>query len=175
MNTFCKLKTYICSALVLAIAFTAPLAAVSSAGDKVSDLISSCPWIGLIAKEVSYGPITISNLNIADAGKLAFCEPGEKIEGSLKYKIDAKKLDSWNVHHIIVGLRGQDAQSCITHSIGVWDKKGKANFSFTAPQEKGIYEVCFDYQEAALCCNAIDEWHNHPPAHKATIGILVVE
>jgi len=156
-------------------ALSAPLAAADSLGDKANQLISSCPWIGLIAKEVTYGPITIGKLDIDGAGRLVFCQPGEKIEGTVRYKIDAAKLDSMHNHHIIVGIRDEDAQSCITHSLGVWDKKGTASFSFSAPVEKGVYEVCFDYHTAVLCGDALQKWHSYPPAKKTTIGIIVVE
>lgn len=138
-------------------------------------MLYSCPWIGLIAKEVSYGPVTISKVNIEKSGKLVFCEPGETISGTVHYKVDAAKFESWNLHHIIVGLRDQDAQNCILHSLGVCDDKGRASFSFVAPQEKGIYELCFDYHRAMFCSKAIEEWHAHSPSQKATIGIVVVE
>ncbi len=164
-----------CCATLFACALAVPIAAVESPGDKITEIIKSCPWIGLVAEEVTYGPITISKLDIAHAGRLVFCKPAEKIEGTLKYKIDADKLDSWEFHHIIVGLRKQDAQSCITHSLGVWNKKGKASFSFNAPVEKGIYELCFDYYEATLCSDALKQWLDNPPAHRATIGIVVVD
>jgi hypothetical protein len=175
MTTFLKLQNLVLSATLLTGTLCAPLMAADSPSDKISDLISSCPWIGLVAKEVTYGPITVSKLNIEGAGRLVFCEPDEEIEGTLKYKIDASQLDSWHLHHIVVGLRKEDAQNCLTHSLGVWDKKGKASFSFKAPHEKGIYEVCFGYYNAVLCSDAIQEWNDNPPDHAATIGILVVE
>lgn len=143
--------------------------------DKVGDWIKSAPWIGLIADKVTYGPITIKDVNIGDAGKLLFVKPGELITGELKYKIDAEKLDSWYLHHIIVGLKNQDAQCCITHSFGMWDESGKASFAFHAPLEKGLYELRFDYQEAIFCATAINEWHYDQPSNNATIGIVIVE
>lgn len=173
--SFFKLQNLILSSAILAGTFCAPLVGADSLGTKVNDIISTCPWVGLVANEVTYGPITISKLNIDDAGRLVFCEPGEKIEGTLRYKIDSSKLVSWDLQHIVVGLRKQDAQSCITHSLGVWDKKGKASFSFEAPKEKGTYEVCFGYYEVTLCSDAIREWKDNPPSHSATIGVLVVE
>lgn len=153
----------------------APLAAAESTGDKINDLISSCPWIGLVAEKVTYGPVTISRLKMDGKGRLVFCKPGEEIDGTLKYKIDSSELESWKLHHIVVGLRNAEAQSCITHSLGLWDKKGKASFSFKAPDEKGIYEVCFGYYNAVLCSDAIQDWNENPPEHCATIGIVVVE
>ena len=172
---FKKLQNLILSVMLLSGTFCAPLAASESPGDEINELILSCPWIGLIAGEVTYGPITISELNIDDAGRLVFCKPGEKIEGTLKYKIDSSQLDSWSIHHIVIGLRGQDAQSCLTHSLGVWDAEGKDSFSLEAPTEKGIYEICFGYYKTAFCSGAMKEWNDNPPDHSATVGILVVK
>ena len=151
------------------------LAAVESAADKVDSLISSCPWIGLIADSVTYGPITIGHLDIEGAGRLVFCEPGEVIEGTLNYQINASQFDSWDFHHIVVGLREQSAQSCIIHSLGIWNREGTTSFSFNAPQEAGMYEICFDYHNAAFCSDAMKGWLDSPPSRKATIGILIVE
>lgn len=175
LHPFFKSQSLILSATLLVSALATPLAAIDSASDKMDELISVCPWIGLILKNVTYGPITISKLDIAECGRLVFCEPGERIDGTLKYKIDVDQIDSWNLHHVIVGLRKQDAQSCITHSLGVWDKEGHSSFSFNAPAEKGVYEVCFNYYKAVLCVDAFREWQLNPPAHAATIGIVVVE
>ncbi len=175
MNYLNNFKASILSAVMFSLISTASLTAASSSTDKINDLIYTCPWVGLVAKEVRYGPLTISKVNIDDSGKLVFCQPGEEITGTLHYKIDSDKLDSWEVHHIIVGLRDQSAQSCILHTLGVWDSEGKANFTFIAPPETGVYELCFDYHQATWCANALEEWNEHAPSHKTTIGIVVVE
>lgn len=175
MCLFVKFQCLMLGAILLMSSIAAPLTAVSSPGDRVNQLISDCPWIGMIAKEVTYGPITISHLNIGESGRLVFCEPGETIEGTLKYKINVKELDSWGLHHIVVGLRHQDAQSCISHSFGVWDRKGNSSFSFQAPEGKGVYELCFEYYKGALCSDAFAQWQNSSPPHRATIGIVVVD
>jgi hypothetical protein len=173
--SFFKPQNLILGLGLCASVLAAPLVAAQSTGDKINEIISSCPWIGLIAKEITYGPITISKVDIAESGRLVFCQPEEKIEGTLKYKIDSSKLDSWNFHHIVVGLRKQKAQSCVTHSLGIWDEKGVASFSIEAPLDKGIYEVCFSYYKGGLCSSALQDWKDNPPDHSATIGILVVE
>lgn len=175
MKTFLKLQTLTYSAAVAVSLLFSPLHAVTSTTERISELISSCPWIGLIAEKVSYGPITVSKVDIDDSGKLVFCRPGELIEGTLRYRIDTDRLDSGHLHHIIVGLRGQNAQNCISHSFGIWDSKGSSSFSFYAPEEQGLYELCFDYEKCTLCSHAIEKWQDNPPSHKTTIGIVIVE
>ncbi|MGZ3634035.1 MAG: hypothetical protein ACXU9U_00090 [Parachlamydiaceae bacterium] len=173
--SFLKPQNLILSMALLASTLCFSLSASDPFHDKVNNLISSCPWAGLVADRVTYGPVTISRVNIEDSGRLVFCKPGEKVEGSLRYKINSSKLESWHTHHILIGFQKGRAQSCITHSLGIWDKKGKARFTFDAPMEKGTYEICFGYYTAELCGDAMNEWDRHPPSHHATIGILVVE
>jgi hypothetical protein len=173
--SFLKPQNLVLSMALLACTLCYPLSASDSFHDKVNQLISSCPWAGLVAERVTYGPVTISKVNIEDSGRLVFCKPGEKIRGTLRYKIDSSKLKSWHMHHILIGLRKHHPQNCIIHSLGVWDKKGKARFTFDAPTEKGTYEICFGYYNATLCGDAMNEWNKHPPTHNATIGLLVVE
>ena len=163
------------SAALFACALGMSLDAAESVSDKIDSLISSCPYIGLIANEMTYGPITISHLDIDGSGRLVFCEPCERIDGTLKYKIDATKLDSWDFHHIVVGFRDYDVHNCIVHTFGAWSRKGKTSFSFNAPPKKGVYEVCFDYYKANSCNDAVKAWHDHPPSHSTTMGIVVVE
>lgn len=176
-NLFSKKRvcTLLCS-IFLAVLSTQVLPAAESPSDKISEWIKSSPWIGLVAKEVTYGPITLGELNLDKGGRLVIAKPGEEIKSTVKYKINADKLDSWHLHHIVVGIKGQAYPTCITHSFGVWDKKGKASFTLIAPKEKGVYEVRFNYQEGITCSEAVKGWldENSPSAH-ATVGIIIVE
>ncbi len=151
------------------------LHAAESPKDKINEWINSTPWIGLVAREVTYGPITLRDLDLDKSGRLVFAEPGEEIEAVVKYKVNADTLDSWKLHHITVGIKGQDNSTCITHSLGIWNKRGKASFIIKAPEEKGMYEVRFDYQEALLCSDATKAWQEDSPSAKATVGIIIVE
>lgn len=160
---------------ILLIVFSSQLLhSVESPKDKISKWIKSSPWIGLIAKEVTFGPVTLKNLNLDGKGRLVFAKPGEEIKAVVKYKVNAEGLDSWGLHHIIVGIMNQDA-TCITHSLGIWDKKGETSFMIQAPKEKGLYEVRFDYQEALFCGEAIETWQKDSPSAQATVGIIIVE
>lgn len=151
------------------------LHSAESPKDKIKNWIESNPWIGLITREVTYGPITLRDLDLDKSGRLVFAEPGEEIEAAVKYKVNADALDSWHLHHIIVGIKGQDNATCITHSLGVWDKKGKTSFIIKAPEEKGLYEVRFDYQKTLLCNDATNAWLEDSPSAKATVGIIIVD
>lgn len=135
------------------------------------------PWIGLIANEISYGPIKVSKVNIHEGNKVVIAAPEEVLEGSLRYRIDAEDLKLLHRYHLIVGIKNEGAQDCVTHCMGVWNSKGKGTFSLTAPKKPGIYEVRFLFVDALTCHDAQSLWSNgaEEPTAKATIGIIIVE
>lgn len=146
-----------------------------SPSDKINKWIKSTPWIGLVAKEVKYGSITLKDLDLDKSGRLVMAEPGEVIEAEVKYKVDSDQMDSLSLHHVIVGIKGEDDAACITHSFGLWDKKGKSSFTLKAPEKKGVYEVRFGYTEAVFCDEAVKAWKDDTPSAEATVGIIIVE
>ena len=161
--------------LFLTTACALPLNAVDSPKDKINKWINECPYIGLVAKEVTYGPITLKHFDLEDKGRVVIAQPGETVSGSVNYKVDASELESLHLHHIILGIKKSDDQTCLTHALGVWDSKGKATFSLAAPSERGAYEIRFDYQTGLKCEDALKHWNEDPPSSKATVGIIIVE
>jgi hypothetical protein len=170
-----RIKTGFLGVLFITAACALPLNAVDSPKDKINKWISECPYIGLVAKEVTYGPITLKHFDLEDKGRVVMAQPGEKIHGTVHYKVDVSELDSLHLHHIILGIKNGGDQTCLTHALGVWDSKGKASFSLTAPEEKGVYEIRFDYQTCLTCNDALKHWSEDPPSPKATVGIVIVE
>lgn len=143
----------------------------------LTEFIQECPWIGLVASEITYGPITISEVNIHDGDKLAVVAPGEILNGMLKYRVDSKDLQSLHLYHLVIGIKGQGPQDCITHNLGMWSSEGKGRFTLKAPEKPGIYEVRFLLTQALLCSNARDAWDSDQgiPSSAATIGIIIVD
>jgi hypothetical protein len=164
MSTFFLLTSSVC-------------ADTSDAKRPFSEYLQECPWIGLIANQITYGPITISNVNIHDGDKLAFVAPGETLNGMLKYKVDAKDLTSLHLYHLVIGIKKEGAQDCITHNLGMWNSKGHGHFTLKAPEKPGIYEVRFMFTEGLTCARARDAWNSdaEKPSSAATIGIIIVE
>lgn len=178
MKLFNKKCVQLC---ILAISASFFLSAVPSgiveAKSSISDYLQECPWIGLIADEITYGPITISKVSIHDGDKLAFVSPGATLNGKLKYKVDSKDLDSLHLYHLVVGIKNEGAQDCITHSLGLWSSKGRGEFTLIAPESPGVYEVRFLFTEALTCGNARDVWDSgvETPSAAATIGVIIVK
>ena len=135
------------------------------------------PWMGLIANKISYGPITLSDVDLQDGHRLAVVGPGETVHGSLHYSVRAEDLDLLHRYHLVVGLKGQGAQDCVTHNYGLWNSRGEGTFTIKAPKKPGVYEVRFILSEGITCEKARDEWNlgHETPTSSATIGVLIVE
>jgi hypothetical protein len=143
---------------------------------KVSDYFQEFPWIGLISNEITYGPIEISDVLLNNQQKLLFVKPNEIIKGTLTYKIDASKLDSMHLYHLVVGITNVGAQDCITHTFGIWNSSGHSHFTLTAPSKPGVYQVRFSYFEGLSCQAARRAWNskNGDPSSKATLAAIIV-
>jgi hypothetical protein len=142
-----------------------------------TEYLQECPWIGLVAKQITYGPITISNVTIHEGDRLVFVSPGEMLHGFLKYEVESKDLDSLHLYHLVIGIKNEGAQDCITHNLGIWDSKGTGHFTLKAPDKPGIYEVRFLFTEGLSCACAREAWNSghEKPSAAATIGIIIVE
>jgi hypothetical protein len=75
----------------------------------------------------------------------------------------------------MIGFKGKNQPTCLTHSLGVWDKRGTAHFVLQAPVEKGVYELRFNYEQAGLCSDAAKVWKHDTPSARATVGVVIVE
>lgn len=176
---FIKQKNLVVSFVMFVCACSSPLPALITSGAKhdINKYLDDMPWLGLIANEVTFGPITISNVHIHDADKIVLAAPGETLNGSLSYQIKTDNLDMMHKYHLIIGIQGKDAQECVAHSLGLWDSKGHAHFKLATPLERGIYEVRFLFVEDFKCSTAKDEWNSgkKTPNSHATIGVIIVE
>lgn len=139
--------------------------------------LSQYPWLGLIMDELTYGPITISDVHLNKGCPLAIVKPGDIVHGDLRYRVDSTDQEAFHRYHLCVGLAGIGAQDCVTHTWGIWDSKGKGRFTLKAPLEPGVYEVRFVYHEAPTCEEARSIWNNAigEPSSFATIGAILVE
>lgn len=159
--------------------FHVPVSAVITSGAKhnFNKYLDDMPWLGLIANEVTFGPITISRVSIHEGDKLVLAAPGEILHGSLNYQIKSDSLDMMQRYHLIIGIKGKEAQECIAHSMGLWDSKGHAHFKLTTPMEAGIYEVRFLFVDDFKCSTAKNEWNSgqKTPNSHATIGVIIIE
>lgn len=146
-------------------------------GDEPLQYLMTHPWIGLLMNEITYGPITVSDVHFNNGTRLIEVQPGEIISGNLRYRVDSTDQSMFHRYHIVVGLKGIGAQDCVTHTYGIWDSKGKGSFTLKAPLQPGVYEVRFIYQEAATCEEVRSIWNHETgePSSFATIGAIIVK
>jgi hypothetical protein len=174
-----KWKSWLGMSFLALLAITTPLAAgvTSEAKKKLNDYFQEFPWIGLVADKLNYGPITIRDVNIHDGDKLALVAPGEKLNGTLKYKINSKHLEALHRYHLVIGIKEEGAQDCVTHNLGLWSSKGTGKFTLKAPKKAGVYQVRILFTEGLTCEGAREAWNTEKgqPSAAATIGVIIVE
>jgi hypothetical protein len=180
MRSIQTIWNYLLAAVLTVFIMTTPAwGSVMSKGAKkdIHRYLEKAPWIGLIANELTFGPLTISRINIHDGEKFALVAPGEVLEGSLQYSINAKELSTLHRYHLVIGIDGEGAQDCVTHTIGICNSKGIGNFKLTAPEKAGIYQVKFMFVEGLTCSRAQELWNSgeKEPSSEATIGVIIVE
>ncbi len=174
MTIFKKNWTYLLGVATCAFALLSQ--PVSASHSKLDDYFQECPWLGLVAEEITYGPITISKVDLEDGSRFVIADPGESLHGKLKYKINTKDIDSLRFYHLVIGLNEQGAHDCVTHSLGVSNSKGRGKFHLVAPEKPGIYEVRVAFIKAMTCGEAREEWNSgrQAPSSSATIGVIIV-
>jgi hypothetical protein len=143
----------------------------------LSEYLEECPWTGLVADYITLGPIKISKVSIHHGDNIAYVLPGQTIHGKLKFEIESDDLELLHLYHLTVGFKGQGAQDCVTHNLGMWDSKGSGEFTLEAPEAPGVYEVRFLLTEGLTCAGAYEAWDSDhgTPSSAATIGILIVQ
>lgn len=127
--------------------------------------------------EISYGPITVSRILFDKSKHFISLKPGQSIDCSFHYKLDASHQEFLKKNHLIVGLKGVAAEACATHLYGVWNSSGTANFKLTAPLEEGEYEVRIAYRPGDTCQDALNSWTilKDEPDGFATVGWIRVK
>ncbi|MBA3816452.1 MAG: hypothetical protein H0X29_08030 [Parachlamydiaceae bacterium] len=166
------------AAAFLALSASPLLASITdNAKSDLNSYFEKAPWLGLITDEITYGPVKISHVHLHDGDKVVFAAPGDELHGSLKYRIKSDDLATFHLNHLVIGIKGEGPQDCLTHNVGVWDSHGKTRFKLKAPEKAGIYEVRFLLTEGLTCSNARDTWEfgEKVPGSNATIGVIIVE
>ncbi len=142
---------------------------------RLENLETRVSW--LEGHKVTYGPITVSEVVFNKEVRNNFVAmPGQRVEGALHYKLDSSQQEFLTKNHLIVGIAGVAAETCVTTLYGVRDSSGTAKFNLTMPLEEGDYEVRIAYIQAPSCEEAINSWNvlGNEPTNFATIGFIKV-
>lgn len=122
------------------------------------------------------GPVMISRVYLGNQHTFLVVHPGETIDCSLNYQVHCSQQKFLDKHHLIVGLEGVGAETCIGHLYGVWDARGTKQFKLVAPLQEGDYDVKVVYYPTDKCEDIFNMWNvlKLAPSNSTTIGILRV-
>lgn len=124
---------------------------------------------------VTYGQVALLGFNLNNSGNKIIVKPGEIIPATAMYLYYCPVCKDNSINQIIVGIAGEGAQACLYN--GSTEGQGAANFTLTAPQKPGVYQVRFRYAQAYSCQEAVKYWWNvdHAPTAQATVAIIMVQ
>jgi hypothetical protein len=155
--------------------------AIDRLGDDFSaiqDYLSQYTWKGIIQGSASSGPVTLSHLILNGHKRVALVKPGEIIDAEVTCEFDRKKISSFSVYRVLIGIKGSGPQISICNSLGMFAHKSVETFKLQAPIESGMYQIRFLTVEKYLESSALREWTNEKgeePDAEATIGIIFVK
>jgi len=134
------------------------------------------PGIGLITDKITFDGITISNFRFDNTKKYVVVKPGEEFLVHFSYTVDASKLSTLHMHHLVIGLHNDGPQTCVLHSLGIKDSQGDTALTLKAPEKTGAYQVRFCHTEGLTEDKAQHAWwKGDGPSAKTIVGIVIVK
>ncbi len=155
---------------------------VDKCGDKMEDIqqyLHNHDFKGVIKDYVSSGPATVFGVTLNGHKRAIVVKPGERIEGTLKYKLDTDRCKDIKYHRLLLGFKDVGPQTTVGVGIGfLADKENEGNFTLIAPQKPGVYQIRFRSVENYTETEAVKHWkdeHGNEPSLRKTVGIVVVK
>ena len=132
-------------------------------------------------------PINMYGVSIENQGELYGVKAGETFNVEATYEITHKF--PYGPVQFIAGYHEIGAQVCIIDALSQSDgeytdmetgenlTKGMVNFTMTAPETSGQYEIRYRYAQANDAEDAVTYWWNVdvPPGEDSILGTIVVE
>ncbi len=146
--------------------------------NSIQDYLNNYHWKGLIQDKAASGPVTLKRLELNEHPRAVVVRPGEKIEAEVKCIFDSDKCSVFKVYRIVVGLKGEGGQAVIGNESGITAGKTIENFTLTAPEKPGMYQVRFRAVDAVFKTTAFNAWEDengNEPDGTTTIGIIFVK
>lgn len=138
---------------------------------EVQNYLDQYHWKGVIQDEASSKGVTLKDLQLNSHAKAAVVRPGEWIKGDVTYHLDHDKRSSLNSYRVVLGIYGPRSANGNWHEFDLARDKDSERFNVMAPQEPGIYQICFRVRE-----NLSDvKEKGEKPDPKTTIGVIVVK
>lgn len=155
--------------------------AISKLGDDldtIQDYLNHYSWKGLIEDKATSGPVMLKHLELNDYSRAVVVKPGETIEAEVKCNMDSQQCSLFGLYRIVVGIKGEGAQTTIGNELGLVAGKSREKFQLVAPEKAGIYQVRFRPINSCFKSKALEGWKDeegNEPDAKTTIGIIIVK
>ncbi len=146
--------------------------------EAIQEYFDHYPWKGLIEDKVQSGPATLKDLRLNDHKRAIVVHPGQRIEGEVKCSLKGEQLSPHELYRVVIGIKGQGAQTTICNYLGAVARDTLEKFVLTAPREPGIYQIRFRVVEKFLESDALAAWKDaegNEPDGSATIGLIFVQ
>lgn len=143
----------------------------------IQDYLDNYHWKGLIQDEASSNAATLKHLQLNGHPKAVVVKPGERIEGVVLCTLDREKCTSLGLYRVLLGFKGQGAQTTIGNEFGIVAGESLEKFALIAPKQPGIYEIRFRLVEAYFESNALNYWtddNGNEPDGTTTVGVVLV-
>lgn len=144
----------------------------------IQEYLNNYHWKGVIQDQATSGPVTLKHVELNDHSRAVVVKPGERIEGEVKCLINKNETAAFSVYRVVVGIKGEGAQTVLGNELGLGAGKSREQFSLIAPTQPGMYEIRFRVVDALFKDKALHSWKdeagNEPDGTK-TIGIIYVK
>jgi hypothetical protein len=143
----------------------------------IQDYLDNYHWKGVVQDEATSDAVTLKHLKLNGHSRAVVVKKGERIECSVKCDLDREKCSALSLYRVVIGLKGQGAQTTIGNELGIVAGESKEKFTLIAPREAGVYQIRFRLVERLLEGSALNAWEKHgkEPDGTTTIGVIVVE
>lgn len=145
----------------------------------IQDYLDHYHWKGIIEDKATSGPATLEHLELNEHSRAIVVQPGEKIEAEVKCSLDVEQCSIFGLYRIVVGIKGEGPQAVIGNEFGgLGAGKTREQFTLTAPDKPGMYQIRFRPVDAFFKETALNAWKDeegNEPDGKTTIGIIFVK
>jgi hypothetical protein len=144
----------------------------------IQNYLDNYHWKGVIQEKAQSGAVSLKHLEMNGHSKAVVVKPGERIEGVIQCDLDREQCSPLHLYRVVLGIKGQGAQTTIGNELGVVAGKSTERFTLIAPSEPGMYQIRFRLVESLLQSTALNDWvddKGNEPDGTTTIGIIFVK
>lgn len=135
---------------------------------------NSLPGSAILSSKLELEELTLENFQLDTEKEYTIVSPGEQVIVEMDYHINTDMINSHALHHYVYGLDSIGPIDCLTHSFGFLDREGHIKISFSAPKEKGIYELrILKVEQAFPLEKDLIDWKK--AKKNSTIAIIAVD